>query len=36
MLGKPNIATKQISKPIVAIMAETHSKLDIIAIKANN
>jgi len=33
---KPNIATKQISKPSVAIMVETHSKLHIIAIEVNN
>jgi len=33
---KPNIATKQISKPSVAIMVETHSKLHIIVIEVNN
>jgi hypothetical protein len=32
---KPNIATKQISQPI-AIMVETHSKLDTIAIEVDN
>jgi hypothetical protein len=35
-LEKPNIAIKQISKPSVAIMVETHSKLDIVAIEVNN
>jgi len=35
-LKKPNIATKQISKPSVAIMVETHSKLDTIAIEVDN
>ncbi len=33
---KPNIATKQISKPSVATMVETHFELNIVAIKVNN
>jgi hypothetical protein len=32
----PNIATKQISKPSVAIMVETHLKLDTTTIKVDN
>jgi hypothetical protein len=33
---KPNILTKQILKPSVAIVVETHFELNIIAIKVNN
>ncbi len=33
---KPNILTKQILKPSVAIVVETHSELDIVAIEVNN
>jgi hypothetical protein len=33
---KPNIATKQISKPSVAIMVETHYELNTIAIEVDN
>jgi hypothetical protein len=33
---KPNITTKQISKPNVAIVVETHSELDIATIKVDN
>ncbi len=33
---KPNILTKQILKPNVAIAVETHSELDTIAIEVNN
>ncbi len=33
---KPNINTKQISKPSVAIVVETHVKLDTTTIKVDN
>ncbi len=33
---KTNILTKQILKPSVAIVVETHSELDIVAIEVNN
>ncbi len=33
---KPNIFTKQILKPSVAIVVETHSELDTIVIEVNN
>ncbi len=33
---KPNIRTKQILKPSVAIVVETHSELNTITIKVNN
>ncbi len=33
---KPNILTKQILKPNVAIMVETHSELNTVAIEVNN
>jgi hypothetical protein len=33
---KPNIAIKQTSKPNVATMVETHSKLDITTIEVDN
>ncbi len=35
-LEKLNIITKQISKPSVAIMVETHVELDITIIKVDN
>ncbi len=35
-LEKLNIATKHMSKPNVATMVETHSKLDTIAIEVDN
>ncbi len=35
-LEKPNRTIKVISKPIVAIVVETHSKLDIAAIEVDN
>ncbi len=33
---KPNIATKKISEPSVAIVVETHSELDTLVIQVNN
>ncbi len=33
---KPNIFTKKILKPSVAIVVETHSELDTIVIEVNN
>jgi hypothetical protein len=33
---KPNIAIRQISKPSVATMVETHSEIDIAAIEVDN
>jgi len=35
-LEKPNIAIKQMSESSVAIMVETHFKLDTIVIEVNN
>jgi hypothetical protein len=35
-LKKPNIITKVISEVSVAIMIETHSKVDIVTIKVDN
>ncbi len=35
-LEKPNIATKVILEPSVAIMVETHFKVDIATIKVDN
>jgi hypothetical protein len=35
-LKKPNITIKKISKPNVAIVVETHSKLNTTAIEVNN
>ncbi len=35
-LEKPNITTKQMSKPSVGTMVETHSELDTLAIKVDN
>jgi hypothetical protein len=33
---KPNITTKHISKPNIAIMVETHAKLNTSTIEVNN
>ncbi len=33
---KPNIATTMISKPSIAIVIETHSEVDIVAIEVDN
>jgi hypothetical protein len=35
-LEKPNITTKVISEPSVAIVVETHYEVDIVAIEVDN